>query len=291
MEAARIPGHKREFRFDMINTTQVLPAFDDCFPDLNHFIVELVKAYESGSVSSWADLEAKVKAYFTPERMEQMEFLVPGWQKMASYSEGITLVHVMCVFLGLFMLPEFQSLTHRQQQLAKWIILFHDIDKVHFAGKKDTMHAFRSGVQTARALPRFGFPATEKYYEIITSWSEYTVQAFVSARADPSPTPDNRKLPKILAGIDQLYGKNTPAALITKTVLLHISLNVDPFYLTPAPLTKDEIQRYIEPELLPLLKVMMLSDNEGWSLFDPETRAQQRRDTLAAFQNVESLLS
>jgi hypothetical protein len=34
---------------------------------------------------------------------------------------------------------------------------------------------------------------------------------------------------------------------------------------------------------------MMLSDNEGWSLFDPETRARQRRDTLAAFEEVGKL--
>lgn len=35
----------------------------------------------------------------------------------------------------------------------------------------------------------------------------------------------------------------------------------------------------------------MLSDNEGWSLFDPETRARQRNDTLKAFKKFESLIS
>jgi hypothetical protein len=53
----------------------------------------------------------------------------------------------------------------------------------------------------------------------------------------------------------------------------------------------EEAQRYINTSLFPLLRVMMLSDNEGWSLFDPETRSRQRRDTLAAFEKVSELIS
>ena len=274
-----------------MNANEVFPRFDDCFPDLNQFILELVEAYELGKIKSWDDLDEKVRAYFTHPRMEQMESAVPGWQKMASYSDGITLVHVICVFLGLFMLPEFQSLTPNQKQMAKWIVLFHDIDKIHIRGQKDPMHAFRSGVQAANTLRRFSFPTTQKYQEIINSWSEYTLQAFLTADESTAPRPDNRKLPVILAGIDQLYGENTAATLIIKTVLLHISLPVDPFYHTPAPLTEDETKRFIDPNLLPLLRVMMLADNEGWSRFDPKTRARQRDDTLEAFEEVERLIS
>jgi hypothetical protein len=269
----------------------LFPVFDDCFPELNQFILELVKGYESGRIRSWDDLEEKVNTFFTPERIHQMEALVPGWQKMASYSGGMTLVHVMCVFLGMFMLPEFQKLAPQQNQMAKWIVLFHDIAKFHIKGRKDTMHAFRSGVQAANTLTRFGFVTTQKYEELISSWSEYTVRAFIDRDGDTTPKPDNQKLPEILAGIDQLYGENSPAALIIKTVLLHISLNVDPFYPTPAPLAENETKRFIDPNILPLLKVMMLSDNEGWSLFDPETRARQRHDTLEAFKEVERLIA
>ena len=86
---------------------------------------------------------------------------------------------------------------------------------------------------------------------MIDTWSEFTDQAFIAGEKDSAPTPDNQKLPAILTGIDDLFGKSTPAALITKTALLHISLDVDPFYPTPAPLTEDEIRRYIDPDLLP----------------------------------------
>ena len=268
----------------------VFPAFDDCLPELNHFILALVEAYEAGRLKSWDDLEEKVHAFFTPERMEEMETLVPGWQTMASYSEGITLVHVMCVFLGLFMLPEFRSLKTDQQQMAKWIVLLHDVDKIHLRGKKDSMHAFRSGILAANLLPRFGFPARPRFHERIAEWSKYTAGAYLLGAADSSPRPDNRKLPAILMGIDNLFGQDSPAALITKTVLLHISPAVDPFYPTPAPLIDQEIKRFIRPSLFPLLRAMMLSDNEGWSLFEPETRARQRHDTLEAFKRFQEII-
>jgi hypothetical protein len=273
-----------------MNNTNAVPLFDEYFSDLNQFIMELVQDSEAEHLKSWDDLDKKVKAFFTPERMEQMESQVPGWKKMSSYSDGITLVHVMCVFLGLVMLPEFQRLTPEQKQLAKWIVLFHDIDKVHIPGKKDTMHAFRSGAETAKALPNFGFPTRPHFHERIQYWSEYTAQAFILRDGDTTPKPDNRKLPGILIGIDNLFGKDTPATLITKTALLHISLHIDPFYPTPSALTEEEIQRHINRNLLPLLKAMMLADNEGWSLFEPETRAQRNRDALQAFEKIEQII-
>jgi hypothetical protein len=273
-----------------MDTTPEFPSFDDHLPDLNQFILELVEAYRAGKVDSWDELETRVKSFFTPERMDETESVAPGWKKMASYSEGITLTHVMCVFLGLFMLPEFRALTPEQQQLAKWIILFHDIDKFHIRGKKDTMHAFNSAVVAANVMPGLGFHITSEYHQLINSWSGFTRQAFIPTGVEASPKPDNQKLPEILSGIDQLFRENTPASLITKTILLHISLDVDKNYPTPAPLTDDEIQRSINTGLLPLLKVMMLSDNEGWSMFDPETRVRQRNETLDEFTRVEGLI-
>lgn len=267
------------------------PSFDMEFEELDQFILELVDDYNAKRIELWEELDKRVKLFFTPERMDRMESKVPGWKKVASYSDGITLTHVTCVFLGLFMLPEFKVLSGEQQQLAKWIVLFHDIDKIHIRGKRDTMHAFRSGVATAKIVPRLGFPVTDKYDALIHSWSKLTVNAFTMDAGATAPKPDNQKLPEILAGIEQLFGKNTPACLVIKTALLHISISVDPFYATPAPLTRDEIKRFINSDLFPLLRVMMLVDNEGWSLFDPEVRVQQRRDTLKAFTEIEKLIN
>ena len=266
------------------------PAFDTELQELNQFILMLVQEYNNGNINSWNKLDEKVKAFYTAERMDDIEAKAQGWKKMSSYSDGITLTHVTCVFLGMFMLPEFQALSAEKKQIAKWTILFHDIDKFHIRGKKDTMHAFNSAVVAANTLPKLGFPIQDTYLDPISSWSSYTRQAFVTSDNDTAPKPDNQKLPKILSDIDRFFGEDTPAALIIKTVLLHISLDADKNYPTPSPLTETEIRQFISLYLLPLLKVMMLADNEGWSLFEPETREQQNRDMLKAFKRVEQII-
>ena len=273
-----------------MNRLENFPAFDTSFVTLNQFILELVKEYDAEKIKTWDDLDERVKTFYTPERMDAIEAKAPGWKKMSSYSDGITLTHVTCVFLGMFMLPEFLALSPAYQQLAKWIILFHDIDKSHVHGKKDTMHAFNSAVVAANTLPNLGFPTNDRFHELISSWSDYTRQAFVRSDNYESPKPDNKKLPKILADIDQLFGKDTPAALIIKTALLHISINIDKNYPTPSPLTEAGIKQLISPSVLPLLKVMMLSDTEGWSLFEPDVREQRMRDAMKAFKRVDELI-
>ena len=274
-----------------MDTQLSFPSFDGDFMELNGFIQKLVEEYNKGEINSWEDLDERVNSFYTPERMNTIEAKAPGWKKMASFSDGVTLSHVTCVFLGMFMLPEFQALSMEQKQIAKWIVLFHDIDKVHVAGKKDPMHAFRSGVVTANVLPKLGFRVEKGYAELIRSWSEFTVNASTMEAGNPSPKPDNSKLPKILSDIEQLFGRDTPGTLIVKTVLLHISLNIDIHYPTPSPMTETEIQSLIDPTLFPLLKVMMFSDTEGWSLFEPEVRVQRMRDALESFERVEKLIA
>src|SRR5215208_780115 len=86
MENTGLPGHSKGRH--IMNSPSAFPYFDDCLPDMNHYLIDLVQTYEAGRINSWDDLEQKVNAYFTPERMAQMESLVPGWKKMASYSDG-----------------------------------------------------------------------------------------------------------------------------------------------------------------------------------------------------------
>ncbi len=269
----------------------MFPSFDEHLHFLNKYVLQLVDAYNDGKINSWTELDKRVKLFFSKERMEQMDKLVPGWKKMASYSDGLTQTHIACVFLGVFMLPEYQALTPEEQQISKWIVLFHDLDKFHIKGKKDTMHGFRSGILAAHTLPKLGFPVTEKYHDVLDQWSELTLNAYVENTGETTPIPDNQKLPEILKGVDQLFVENSPASLITKTVLLHFSISVDPNYPTPAPFTDIEIKRFVTPEVLPLLRVMMMGDNEGWSLFKPEIRKKQYKDTQEAFEKMQGLIA
>lgn len=272
-----------------MNTDQSAPSFIEQFPELHQLILELVAEYQAEGITSWEDLEHRVTDFFTPERMEQMEAMLPHWQKMASYREGVTLTHVMCVFLGLYMLPEYRSLTPDQQNLMQWIILFHDVEKEVERGKRDGLHAFRSAVTAARRLPDFGFGTTAIYESQIGPWSKLVLSACIQSEDSAEPIPDKHRYPEILEGIDRMLGKKSEAAAVVKTVLFHMSINVVKEWPQAAPLTLEEISRYVEPDVLPLLKAMMLSDNEGWSMFNPD-RDIQRSGTLEVYAELEKLI-
>lgn len=279
------------YNLETMNTSQEMPHFHDQFPDLNQFIGTLVDDYNAGKINSWDDLEPRVHAFFTPEKMEQMESCIPGWQKMSSYNNGITLVHVMCVFLGLFMLPEYTSMTPYHQDLMKWTVLFHDVEKVVEKGKRDPKHGFRSAIVAARILPTLGFATLPDYSDLIGTWSERTYAALITPEGMTEPIQDNQKLPEIISGIQQMFGNGSPAALIIKTVLLHVSINVVKEWPQAAPLSTEEVARYIDRGLTPLLRAMALADNEGWTMFYPESRAQQRAETLDAFERIANQIS
>jgi len=267
------------------------PSFDTEFKELNQFVLTLVDEYRDGKIKSWDELDNRVKAFYTPERMDAIEAKARGWKKMASYSEGVTLTHVMCVYLGLYIMPEFRALTPSQQQVAKWIVLFHDIDKIYIQGRRDHTHAFRSGVVAAKVLHSIGFPITENFNDTFHSWSESTKLAVIDHPNSPGEQiSDNKKLPGIIEGIEKLYGKDTPAVFIIKGVFFHMCVQVVKDWPQPSPLADDELKTYIDHELLVLLRVMHLADNDGWTLFEPE-RETYIRETLKAFERVEGLIS
>jgi hypothetical protein len=266
------------------------PAFAECLPFLDQFILELVVEYHAGKINLWDDLDKKVKAFFSSERMDEMETLVPGWRKMASYVAGVTLTHVMCVFLGMYMEPEYLRLTQEQQEEMKWVILFHDVEKQPQTGKRDHAHAFRSAVGAARTLPKLGFQVTSEYNSLIAEWDQYTRSAITKLKNSPDDIQDNDKLPTILDGIERMFGRNTPADLIIKTILFHLSVNMD-LWPPPNPLTNAEVKGYFNSELATLLLIMNLGDNDGWAFFDYETRENQRADILDKFEKIKKLLS
>ena len=262
------------------------PLIETHLPQMMAFVSGLAQLHRSGRIQSWQMMAERVHAFFTPDVLDAVDAVAPGWRDMSTCSDGITLVHVMCVFTGLLESPEFEDASHAQRELMKWIVLFHDIAKDLRGGRRDQTHGFRSAALAGATLPRLGFPATDEYDSLFQEWFALTNGAVTRRGEGTDYIHDNRQLPGIIDGIERIFGSNTPAALIVKTVLLHFSISVVEEWPQVAPLTETEERQYLDPELLPLLKMMMLADNDGWTLFDPPTRESYRQETLAVFDRL-----
>jgi hypothetical protein len=268
-----------------MNASQSFPSFDERLAFLDQFILKLVEWHHTEKINSWDELDKEVKTFFTARRMVNMEALVPGWKQMSSYEDGITRTHVMCAFLGLYKMPEFLMLEKDQKQTMKWVILFHDVEKKPLAGQRDHLHAFHSAAGAARTLPELGFPVTPEYHSVIDQWEQFTRSAITKLETSPDEVQDNSKLPEILQGIERLFGRHTPADLTIRTILLHLAVNMKEW--PPAnPLSADEATQVIDRQVFPLLRVMHLADNDGWTLFDPAVNERQRLDVLEQFEKI-----
>lgn len=267
-----------------------LPSVEACLPELMGFVESLARETETGDLAAWPGLVQKVRHFFTPEMMQKVDGVIPGWRDMAAYADGETLVHVVTAFAALLLCPEYRQAAIEIQRLLQWIVLFHDLAKVARHGKRDLTHSFRSAALSGIWVGKFSCTGIEDFEARLTQWASLTFAAKTRPPEAEDEIPDNRRLPEIVDGVCYLFGRDTPAALIVQTVLFHQAIDVVADWPQAAPLTEPEIQRFIGMRLLPLLKVMMLVDNDAWGFFDVETKRRHRTETLAAFRKVEALI-
>ncbi|MBA3874373.1 MAG: hypothetical protein H0X30_35025 [Anaerolineae bacterium] len=262
------------------------PQLEAKLPELFSFIQQLAIDHQNGRLSSWDSFSQRVRTFYTPAMMTKIDAVISGWIKMASYAEQQTLIHVTGVLVALFLLPEYQTASADHKVIMEWMVMFHDVAKRAERNKHDYIHAFRSGAATGAALAAIGFSAQADFNARIFSWKSLTENAIIFNAAHNETIQDNAKLPDIISGIDALYGRTSAATLIIKGVLFHLSINNDPGYPTLAPLSQPEIQYYIDRDLFPILKAMMLVDSDGWNLFDPTEGKRLRQQTLQVFDNI-----
>lgn len=263
-----------------------VPAAEALLPELIQFTRRLADECSNGRITGWGGFTEQVHSFYTPDMMGKIEHVLQGWSRMASYANQQTLIHVTSVLTALYLLPEYQQAASEQKLLMEWMVLLHDIAKEAHPGKHDYIHAFRSAAIAGRVLTQVGFEATDAYAALIDGWFALTHTAIIYHPEHAENIQDNRKLPEILSGIDQLFGTDAPAGLVIKAILLHLSILTDPDYPTVAPLSRAEIQKYVDPSLFPMLKAMMLVDNDAWNLFDPKQKAYYRQQTLAVFNEI-----
>jgi hypothetical protein len=268
-----------------------IPRLDDQLPDLLEFARTLARQIEAGEILDGDALGVRIRNFYTAEQTAAIETVVPGWQEMAAYADGTTLHHVTQVLIALQLLPEYRQASGYLQALMEWSVLYHDLGKQVIAGQRDALHAFRSATMAARTLPRLGFPASDDYPTTLEPWCRLTLGASVATPDGKGSMQDNRALPAVLRGIEQLFGAGTAAALIVQAALLHQSLNVVPEWPNPGSLTEAQVPACIRPELIPLLEGLMLADSDAWQLFEPDKKAKFRGSTLAVFAAVRQVVA
>jgi len=263
------------------------PEVESYLPELMLFIDSLARDYLSGKLDSWPAMTERVHNFYSPAMMDKVESVLPGWKEMASCADAQTLIHVTSVLTALVLCPEYQSATPHQQKLMKWIVLFHDLAKKAHPGRRDCIHGFVSASLTGKILPRLGFATNNA--KNIDSWAALTASAIIKHRQTAEDIQANSRLPEIMEGIDQIFSRD--AALVIKAVLFHMSIDVVKQWPQAAPLTTAEIRAYIDPALFPLLKIMMLVDNDGWAFFEKAIKQNDRAETLAAFAEVQKIIT
>ena len=267
-----------------------IPKIETYLPELMTLINGLAGEYESGALNSWALMTEEVQAFFTPGMMDKTDTVIPGWRKMSSYTNGITLVHVMSALTALLLRPEYRNATPEQQTMMQWIVLLHDIAKAKINGKKDHTHGFCSAAVAGKLLPQFGFTLMADYQNLLEEWYFLTSSAMTVHHDSGVDVQDNSKLPQIVAGIETLFGYQTAPALIVKTILFHYSFNVLEEWPVLSPLTDHEIGQDIDDKLLPFLRMMVNVDNDAWGFFDAERKERHRQETIIFVDKVKQII-
>ncbi len=263
-----------------------IPQLEDCLPDLVGFVRTLARRFEAGEFPDGDEFVQQLRDFHTADRTDAIEAVVPGWKAMAAYADGATRNHITQALVALQLLPEYRQASPPLRALLEWTELCHDLGKQVIGGQRDALHAFRSATLAARALPGVGFRTGESYPVALDPWIGLVLGASIAAPDGKGLIQDNRALPAIIQGIEDLFDADSAAALIVQAVLLHHSLNVVPEWPNPAGLTEDEFPLCIRRALVPLLEASMLVDSDAWEFFSPASKAKFRQSTLDVFATV-----
>ena len=185
----------------------------------------------------------RIRDFYSTDRMAAIESVAPGWGDMAAHADRATLNHITQALIALQRLPEYRQASGHLQAMMEWTVLYHDLGKQVIAGQRDALHAFRSAVMAARRLPKVGFAVNEAYAAGLDAWTRRVLGASVPAPDGKGLIQDNRVLPEILSGIDNLFGTDAAAAAGSHDAGGH----------------------------------------DAWQLFDPASKAKFRASTLAVF--------
>lgn len=265
-----------------------IPLIMTELPQLVLFIQHAKAEYDAGHFTNWTAFSQAVRAWYTPERLQAIDQVVMGWEKMASYNDQQTLVHVTASWVMLLGLSEYHALSEEDQNLAVWSVLYHAVDKIPSETEPDLTYAFRSAATCGAGM--MGLEWVDAVEPLrLYMWHGTLTNARMFSPMHREYIQDNGKLTDIMQGVDDLFdGRDSPAGLMICAVLFHMSIAVTDAWAFAAPLSDDEIQHYISPRLFPLLQVLILANNlAGW-LFDADRQASEQQVLRQSLAHVKA---
>lgn len=264
-------------------TSAATPSIRDRLPALWRFLETLHAEVEAGRITSTEQSIERCRQFYTAAHMAEIEAAIPGWKHMASFDDSKTLWHINLAMVALLQLPEYRSLSPSEQTVQQWIVLLHDLAKEPDGGR-DHRHPFRSAAQAARVLTAIGFPKTAAYQSEFAEWFALTDSASRFDEGRRFQIQDNRKLPGILSGATRILAEPTRTAVAV--IALHQSITSLAAWPVPAPLTDEQVRRYVDAVLVAPLLTLTLADTGGWNLFDPPTLTSMYHETREVFRGL-----
>lgn len=265
---------------------------ETCVPKFMGIVENAIQKYNDGV--NEIDLNNFILKAVTPGIMDEVEQEIPGWKDMAALRDDETLIHTIRALVALMINPEYQNAPVGKKRYVQWAVVLHDlakrpVDPITGEKIRDAIHPFRSAVLAAEILPSHGFNVTDQYEQTIRPWGKYTNEAIITGEKG-RPIHDNRKLPGIIEGIDNMFERNSSASIIVKSILFHQSLNLLIQWPDAAPLTDQEVKQYIDDDLLAALGLLVKADSDSWQLFNSVNRAQFNRQIAYRLKQIRALM-
>jgi hypothetical protein len=265
------------------NERGTISSIAEKLPGVWSFLEKLSSGVNAGIIKSEEDFIERCRKFYTPDRMAEIEVVVPGWKHMASFDDGKTLWHVNLAMVALLQLDEYRSMSPGLQTVQQWIVFLHDVGKEPEGGR-DHRHSFRSAAQAGRIMPKLGFPVTAAYPAEFQDWFNLTDTATRFDKVQGLQIQANSKLSKILSGARRIFAEPTRTAV--GAIALHQSITSLAAWPVKAPLTDDQVMAYVDNDIMRALLVLMLADSGGWNLFDPPTLDSMYKETRAVFRDL-----
>ncbi len=261
---------------------EVLPLVAQLLDDLDD-------AVRTGAITSTDEFTAECRLRWDEALLAHVDAVLPHWSTMASYADGKTLWHVTIAMVALLRLDDYLAAGEHEQHLMEWTVFLHDIAKEPTEERRDHRHAFRSAALAARYLPRLGFATTNAFATEFESWFATADNAYREDEDAGEPVQDNRFLAEILAGADRIFEPD--GARLIKAIAMHQSVTVLEEWPSLAPLTAEQEQQFVTPQVASLQRPLMLADSGGWNLFDPPTLLAMYDETRRVFAAIEAARS